>query len=100
MSFLIALPDVVADAARDLAALGSTLSTANAAAATPTTTLLAAAEDEVSAAVTVLFSAHGQAYQALSEQVGAFLAPGPMPLPRQPAPLRCPIRCKACNKTC
>ncbi len=70
MSFVIAVPEVVA-AASDLAGLGSTISAANAAAA-PTTGIVAAAEDDVSAAIAALFSGHGQAYQALSAQVAAF----------------------------
>ena len=72
MSFVIAMPEALGTAATDLASLGSTLSTANAAAATPTTGMLAAAEDEVSAAIAALFSAHGQGFQALSAQAAAF----------------------------
>src|SRR6516165_10616575 len=72
MSFVIAAPEFVTAAASDLASLGSTISSANAAAATPTTGVLAAAEDEVSAAIAALFSAHGQGFQALSAQAAAF----------------------------
>src|SRR6516165_8674703 len=72
MSFVIAAPEFVTAAASDLASLGSTISSANAAAATPTTGVLAAAEDEVSAALAALFSAHGQGFQALSAQAAAF----------------------------
>ncbi len=68
MSFVIAAPEVMATAATDLANLGSTLSVANAAATAQTTRVLAAAEDEVSAAIAALISAHGQGYQALSAQ--------------------------------
>ena len=68
MSFVIAVPEVLGAAAADLVNLGSTLNTANAAAAAPTTGLLAAAEDEVSAAISALFSGHGEGYQALSAQ--------------------------------
>ncbi|MCV7076209.1 PE family protein, partial [Mycobacterium szulgai] len=74
MSFLIALPDSLATAATDLIGLGSALSAANTVAAAQTTRLTAAAEDEVSAAVAALFSAHGQGYQALSRQAAAFHA--------------------------
>ena len=72
MSFLVAAPQVLADAASDLAGIGSTLSTANAAAAAPTTGLLPAAADEVSAQIAALFSAHGQGFQRLSAQAAAF----------------------------
>src|ERR1700752_4941443 len=72
MSFVIAAPEFLASAATDLTNIGSTLSTANAAAATQTTGVLAAAEDEVSAAIAALFSAHGQGFQALSAQAAAF----------------------------
>src|SRR6516164_11553290 len=74
MSFVIAAPEFVTAAASDLASLGSTISSANAAAATPTTGVLAAAEDEVSAAIAALFSAQGQGFQALSAQAVAFHA--------------------------
>ena len=59
-------------AAADLATIGSDLSAAHTAAAAQTTGVLAAAEDEVSAAVAALFSAHGQGFQALSAQAGLF----------------------------
>src|ERR1700741_4630392 len=72
MSFVIAAPEFLASAATDLANIGSTLGAANAAAATQTTGVLAAAEDEVSAAIAALFSAHGQGFQALSAQAAAF----------------------------
>ena len=72
MSFVVAVPDVLGTAATDLAAIGSTLSAANAAAAAPTTGALAAAEDEVSAAIAAVFSAHGEGFQALGAQAAAF----------------------------
>src|SRR5271170_3786997 len=72
MSYLIAVPEVLGTAATDLASLGSTISSANAAAATQTTGVLAAAEDEVSAAIAAVFSAHGQGFQAASAQAAAF----------------------------
>jgi hypothetical protein len=71
MSFVIAAPEFVTAAATDLANIGSKLSAADAAAATQTTGVLASAEDEVSAAIGAVFSAHGQAYQALSAQAAA-----------------------------
>ena len=63
---------MVTAAATDLANIGSTISSANAAAAVPTTGVLAAAADEVSAAIASLFSRHAAAYQALSDQAAAF----------------------------
>ena len=72
MSFVIAAPEFVTAAASDLANVGSTITTANAAAAAPTTGVLAAGADEVSATVATLFGAHGQAYQAISAQTAAF----------------------------
>lgn len=59
-------------AATDLAAVGSTINAAAAAAATPTTGLLAAGADEVSAAVAAVFGAHAQAYQNVSARAAAF----------------------------
>ncbi len=72
MSYVIAAPEVMTTAATDLADIGSTLSAARAAAATQTTGVLAAAEDEVSAAIATVFSAHGQGFQALGAQAAAF----------------------------
>jgi PE family len=72
MSFVLAAPAALVTAASDLAGIGSTLSTANAAAAAPTTSVPAAAADEVSAQVAALFSEHGLGYQQLSTQVAAF----------------------------
>ena len=72
MSYLVAAPEFLASAAADLSNIGSTLSAAKSAAAAPTTGVLAAAEDEVSAAIAAMFSAHGQGFQALSAQAAAF----------------------------
>ncbi len=72
MSFISVVPESVATAATDLARIGSTLSSAHAAAAVPTTGILAAAQDEVSAAIAALFSGHGQGFQALSARAAAF----------------------------
>jgi hypothetical protein len=72
MSLVIAAPEMLTDAAKRLASIGSTVSAASAAAAAPTTGMLAAAADEVSAAVETMLSEHGLAYQALSEQAAAF----------------------------
>lgn len=72
MSFLLAAPEALVTAASDLAGIGSTLSTANAAAAAPTTAVAAAASDDVSAQIAAFFSEHGLGYQQLSRQVAAF----------------------------
>ncbi|ORA71015.1 PE family protein, partial [Mycobacterium heidelbergense] len=74
MSFLVAVPDVVAAVAENVAGIGSSLSEVNAAAAAPTTMLLAAADDEVSTAIASVFSSHAQQYQALSARAAAFHA--------------------------
>ena len=74
MSLLDVTPQLLASAAADLRGIGSTLDAAHAAAAAPTTGLLAAGADEVSAAVAALFSGHGQAFQELGGQAGAFHA--------------------------
>jgi hypothetical protein len=72
MSYVIAAPELMTSAATDLSNIGSTLTAAKAAAAAPTTGILAAAEDEVSAAIAALFSAHGRGFQALGAQAAAF----------------------------
>ncbi len=72
MSFVSVVPDIVTAAAGNLADIGSAMTAANAAAATPTTGLVAMASDEVSAAVTAVFSSHAQAYQNLGAQAAAF----------------------------
>ncbi|MFW3113072.1 PE-PGRS family protein [Mycobacterium haemophilum DSM 44634] len=72
MSFVIAVPELVAAAATDLQGIGTSLSEANAAATAQITGVLAAGADDVSAAIAALFSGHGQAYQALSTQVAQF----------------------------
>ncbi|OOD96916.1 PE family protein [Mycobacterium tuberculosis] len=71
MSFVIAAPEALDSAATDLVVLGSTLGAADAAAAATTTGIVAAAQDEVSAAIAALFSAHGRAYQVASAQAAA-----------------------------
>ena len=72
MSYVIAAPEIMGSAATDLSNIGSALTAAKAAAATPTTGVLAAAEDEVSAAIAAVFSAHGNGFQALGAQAAAF----------------------------
>lgn len=72
MSYVIAAPEMMTAAATDLASIGSTLDLVGGAAAAPTTGIMAAAEDEVSAVIAELFSAHGRQFQALSAQAAAF----------------------------
>lgn len=72
MSFVLAAPEALVTAASELAGIGSTLGTANAAAAAPITGVAAAAADEVSAQVAAMFSEHGLGYQQLSARVTAF----------------------------
>src|SRR5882757_3978353 len=72
MSFVTAAPELVTAAAGDLAGIRSALSEAAAAAANPTTGILAAGADEVSAAISQMFGAYGQEFQALSAQAAAF----------------------------
>jgi len=71
MSAVIAAPKLMAEAATDLAAIGSDLSAAHIAAATPTIRLVPAAADEVSASIAHLFSRHAEDYQALAGQAAA-----------------------------
>jgi hypothetical protein len=72
MSYLVAVPDVLASAATDVAGIGTSLTAATAAAAAPTTAVAAAGADEVSSAIAALFSSHAQAHQALSAEAAAF----------------------------
>ncbi|OBA83974.1 PE family protein [Mycobacterium sp. 1164966.3] len=74
MSYVFTAPDMLANAAGNVADIGSAISTASANAAVPTTALLPAAEDEVSAAIAKLFGAYGEEYQALVAQAEAFHA--------------------------
>jgi hypothetical protein len=72
VSFLIAAPELIADAATDLANLAGVIGSANSAAAVATTGLLPAAADEVSAEIAALFSSHAAGYQQLSAQAAIF----------------------------
>ena len=74
MSYVVALPEMMSAAATDVASVGSVVATANQGVAAATTRVLPAAEDEVSAAIAALFSAHGRGYQAVSAQAAAFHA--------------------------
>lgn len=72
MSYIVAIPDLFVTAAQDLAAIGSAVRQANAAAANFTTSLLAAGTDEVSARIAAVFGAHGLQYQASIAQAAHF----------------------------
>jgi hypothetical protein len=72
VSYVVATPEFLATAAEDLAAMGSAVSAANAAAANSTTSLRAAGIDEVSTRIAALFGAHGLEYQAVSAQATQF----------------------------
>ncbi len=74
MSFVIAEPEIVVAAAKDLSNIASTLDAANLAAAGPTTRVLVAGADEVSTAIATLFGAHAQAFQTASAEAAAFHA--------------------------
>jgi hypothetical protein len=68
MSFVLVAPDTLETAAADAAQIGSAVRAANLAAVIPTTAVEAAGADEVSAAITALFGAHAQEYQAAAAQ--------------------------------
>jgi hypothetical protein len=72
MSSLTVAPELLAAAATDVAAIGSSVSAAHLAAAAPTVTVLPAAADQVSAAVAQLFSKVGQDFQGLAGKAAAF----------------------------
>ncbi|MFY2861498.1 PE family protein [Mycobacterium sp. THU-M104] len=72
MSYVITAPETMSAAAGNLAGLGVSLQHATAAAAVPTTTLAAAANDDVSIAISRVFAAFGQKFQAVSAQAATF----------------------------
>jgi hypothetical protein len=72
MSFVRAVPELLGTSARNLAGIGSMLSTSNAIAAAPTVAVSAAAGDQVSAAVAAFFNGHAQGYQQISAQAADF----------------------------
>jgi PE family protein len=72
MSFVRAVPELLGTSARQLAGIGSMLSTSNALAAVPTVAVSAAAGDQVSAAVAAFFNGHAQGYQKISAQAADF----------------------------
>ena len=74
MPYVIALPDTLTAAAEHVAGIGSSISAAHSAAAVPTTAVVAAASDEVSAAISSVFSGYGKEFQALSARAASFHA--------------------------
>ncbi|WP_142283394.1 PE family protein, partial [Mycobacterium gordonae] len=72
MSFLVVSPEVVSQAAADVARIGSDVGAGSAAAALPTTQLAVAAGDEVSAAIAALFGTHAREYQAVAGQAASY----------------------------
>jgi hypothetical protein len=72
MTDLIAQPQLIAEAAANVAGIRSAITSASASAAGQTTGVAAAAADEVSAAVASMFGAYGQEYQALVGQAAAY----------------------------
>lgn len=72
MSHVSVSPEMVAASVTDLSGIRTAISAAEAIAAAATTQVLAPAADEVSAAIAEIFSAHGQAYEALSAQTASF----------------------------
>ena len=71
MSYVTALPEMLASAAGDLQSIGCAVAAGNCAAATPTTGVVPAAADEVSALTAAHFAGHGTLYQELSAQATA-----------------------------
>jgi hypothetical protein len=71
MSFVTALPAMLASAAGELQSIGCAVAAGNCAAAAPTTGVVPAAADEVSALTAAHFAAHGVLYQELSAQATA-----------------------------
>jgi len=71
MSYVTALPEMLASAAGDLQSIGCAVAAGNCAAAAPTTGVVPAAADEVSALTAAQFAAQGALYQELSAQATA-----------------------------
>jgi hypothetical protein len=71
MSTVIAVPELMTEAATDLATIGTNLSAAHMTAAAPTVAVLPAAADEVSAGIAHLFSGYAEDYQKLAGEAAA-----------------------------
>ncbi len=72
MAYVLTQPQVMATAAADVAAIGSTINEATAAASGRTAGVIAAAADEVSASITSLFNAYAQEWQAVIGRAAVF----------------------------
>ena len=72
MSQVIAAPEMLLTAAGDVESIGSAINAGGAAAAGSTTGVLAAAEDEVSKAISALFSEYAEDYHAVLGQAATF----------------------------
>ncbi|WP_197507317.1 PE family protein [Mycobacterium sp. 852002-50816_SCH5313054-b] len=72
MAYVIASPEMVAAAATDVSAIGSTLGAAHTAAAASIAAVLPPAADEVSAAIAQVFSGAAQEFQGLLGKATAF----------------------------
>lgn len=71
MAHVIAAPQMMTAAARDMETIGATLDAAHLTAASPTLAVPPAGADEVSASIAHLFSDYGQEYQTLARQAAA-----------------------------
>ncbi len=72
MPNVMAVPEMLAAAATDVSAIGSTINAAHLAAAAPTVVVIPAAADEVSASIAQLFSGVAQDFHALVGQAATF----------------------------
>lgn len=72
MSAVVAVPDLLVQAATQVATIGRMLGAANQTTAASTEQVVPAAADEVSAAVAQLFSRFGQDYQAAAGEAAAY----------------------------
>ncbi len=72
MAYVLTQPQAMATAAADVAAIGTTVNEATAAAAGRTTGVVAAAADEVSTAVATLFGAYAQEWHGLIARAAVF----------------------------
>ncbi len=72
MSQVIAAPEMLLTAAGEVKSIGSAINAGGAAAAGSTTGVLAAAEDEVSKAISALFSEYAEDYHAVLRQAATF----------------------------
>jgi hypothetical protein len=90
MPYVLTQPQVMATAAADVAAIGSTINEATAAAAGSTTGVVAAAADEISASIATLFNAYAQGWQAVIGRAAVFTVSSPRRWPRAATPTPAP----------